>query len=63
MLKKKSREKILFEDVLNAKLNILVNNVTCISEHEYNQKLLSWSSRIVRRRYDKNFNKSEIKHS
>ncbi|CAD1477840.1 unnamed protein product, partial [Heterotrigona itama] len=63
MIKRKSREKITFEDLLNAKLNFLANNVTCISEHEYNKKLILWSNKIVRRRYDKNLNESEMKHS
>lgn len=63
MLKKESKEKIMFEDLLNAKLNFLANNVTSISEHEYNKKLLLWSNTVVKRRYDKNLNESEMRHS
>ena len=51
--KKEKREKITHEDLSNARLNFLAHTVTCISEHEYNKKLISWTNTVVKRRYDK----------
>lgn len=48
----KSRNEITFEDLSTAKLNFYATAVNCISESEYNRKLVSWLGTVVQRRYD-----------
>ncbi|OAD53062.1 hypothetical protein WN48_10864 [Eufriesea mexicana] len=53
--RQKPTEEITFSDLSNAKLNFLANEVTNLSEHQYNEKFISWMKTVVRRRYDNDF--------
>ncbi|CAL7952363.1 unnamed protein product [Xylocopa violacea] len=57
---KRPTEEITFKDLINSKLNFLATRVTCISDGEYNKKLLMWINTSVRRRYDEHPNEPQL---
>ncbi|XP_076754203.1 uncharacterized protein LOC143425354 [Xylocopa sonorina] len=57
---KRPREEITFKDLINSKLNFLATRVTCLTDGEYNKKLLMWMNTSVRRRYDEHPNEPQL---
>ncbi|XP_061942403.1 uncharacterized protein LOC133667477 isoform X1 [Apis cerana] len=56
--KNKPKTEITFTDISHAKINFIATKIMCLTEQQYNKKLLSWIYNNVRKRYDEHLNES-----
>lgn len=57
-LQNKPKTEITFTDISHAKINFIATKIMCLTEQQYNKKLLSWIYNNVRKRYDEHLNES-----